>query len=68
MRGEPFFNCQIGFVGCQAFCLKGIMGVKDFEENKNRSESVSIIYILLDHTHANMLESLETVLEICKRS
>ncbi|KAG8133825.1 hypothetical protein E2320_011590, partial [Naja naja] len=39
MRGEPFFNCQIGFVGCQAFCLKGIMGVKDFEENKNRSES-----------------------------
>ncbi|XP_070604208.1 intermembrane lipid transfer protein VPS13B isoform X5 [Erythrolamprus reginae] len=44
MRGEPFFNCQIGFVGCQAFCLKGIMGVKDFEENKNRSESEACFF------------------------
>lgn len=41
MMGEPFFDCQIGFVGCRAICLKGIMGVKDFEENINRSETVS---------------------------
>lgn len=41
MMGEPFFDCQIGFVGCRAICLKGIMGVKDFEENMNRSETVS---------------------------
>ena len=41
MMGEPFFDCQIGFVGCRAVCLKGIMGVKDFEENMNRSETVS---------------------------
>ncbi|PKU43746.1 vacuolar protein sorting-associated protein 13b isoform x4 [Limosa lapponica baueri] len=38
MKGEHFFDCQIGFVGCQAMCLKGIMGIKDFEENMNRSE------------------------------
>lgn len=43
MMGEPFFDCQIGFVGCRAMCLKGIMGVKDFEENMNRSETVSQI-------------------------
>ena len=41
MMGEPFFDCQIGFVGCRAICLKGIMGVKDFEENINRRETVS---------------------------
>lgn len=46
MMGEPFFNCQIGFVGCRALCLKGIMGVKDFEENMNRSETVSQILSL----------------------
>ncbi|ELW47427.1 Vacuolar protein sorting-associated protein 13B [Tupaia chinensis] len=39
MMGEPFFDCQIGFVGCRAMCLKGIMGIKDFEENMNRSET-----------------------------
>ncbi|XP_058524570.1 intermembrane lipid transfer protein VPS13B isoform X2 [Ochotona princeps] len=39
MMGEPFFDCQIGFIGCRAMCLKGIMGVKDFEENVNRSET-----------------------------
>ncbi|XP_063307280.1 intermembrane lipid transfer protein VPS13B isoform X1 [Pelobates fuscus] len=38
MKGEPFFDCQVGFVGSQAVCLKGIMGVKDFEENTNRSD------------------------------
>ncbi|XP_010173217.2 vacuolar protein sorting-associated protein 13B-like, partial [Antrostomus carolinensis] len=38
MKGELFFDCQIGFVGCQAMCLKGIMGIKDFEENMNRSD------------------------------
>lgn len=41
MKGEPFFDCQVGFVGSQAVCLKGIMGIKDFEENTNRSDSVS---------------------------
>lgn len=41
MMGEPFFDCQIGFVGCRAMCLKGIMGVRDFEEHMNRSETVS---------------------------
>lgn len=46
MMGEPFFDCQIGFVGCRALCLKGIMGVKDFEENMNRSETVSQIHPL----------------------
>lgn len=40
MMGEPFFDCQIGFVGCRALCLKGIMGVRDFEENMNRREEV----------------------------
>ncbi|KAF4798070.1 hypothetical protein TURU_066857 [Turdus rufiventris] len=38
MKGELFFDCQIGFVGCQAMCLKGIMGIKDFEENMNRND------------------------------
>lgn len=41
MMGEAFFDCQIGFVGCRAMCLKGIMGVKDFEEHMDRSETVS---------------------------
>ncbi|XP_061459906.1 intermembrane lipid transfer protein VPS13B isoform X5 [Rhineura floridana] len=39
MSGESFFDCQIGFVGCQALCLKGIMGIKDFEENMNRNDA-----------------------------
>lgn len=38
--GEPFFDCQVGFVGCRALCLKSIMGVRDFEENMHRSEEV----------------------------
>ncbi|XP_048215264.1 vacuolar protein sorting-associated protein 13B isoform X5 [Perognathus longimembris pacificus] len=45
MMGESFFDCQIGFVGCRAMCLKGIMGVKDFEENMNRSESEACFFI-----------------------
>ncbi|XP_034029740.1 LOW QUALITY PROTEIN: vacuolar protein sorting-associated protein 13B-like [Thalassophryne amazonica] len=44
MMGEPFFDCQIGFVGCWARCLKSIMGVRDFEENMNRSEEDSIFF------------------------
>lgn len=40
MMGEPFFDCQIGFVGCRALCLKSIMGVRDFEENMHRREEV----------------------------
>lgn len=38
--GEPFFNCQVGCVGCRALCLKSIMGVRDFEENMHRCEEV----------------------------
>ncbi|KAM5281502.1 intermembrane lipid transfer protein VPS13B isoform 3-T3 [Ctenodactylus gundi] len=45
MMGEPFFDCQIGFVGCRAMCLKGIMGVKDFEENMSRSETEASFFI-----------------------
>ncbi|XP_048657864.1 intermembrane lipid transfer protein VPS13B isoform X8 [Marmota marmota marmota] len=45
MMGDPFFDCQIGFVGCRAMCLKGIMGVKDFEENMNRSETEASFFI-----------------------
>ncbi|KAK7885997.1 hypothetical protein WMY93_025618 [Mugilogobius chulae] len=44
MMGEPFFNCQIGFVGCQALCLKSIMGVQDFEENINRNEKDAVFF------------------------
>ncbi|XP_028837760.1 vacuolar protein sorting-associated protein 13B isoform X2 [Denticeps clupeoides] len=44
MKGEPFFNCQIGFVGCRALCLKGIMGVRDFEENMNRHEGDAVFF------------------------
>lgn len=40
MMGEPFFDCQLGFVGCRALCLKSIMGVRDFEENMHRGEQV----------------------------
>lgn len=40
MMGEPFFDCQVGFVGCRALCLKSIMGVRDFEENMHRCEEV----------------------------
>ncbi|XP_069778608.1 intermembrane lipid transfer protein VPS13B-like isoform X4 [Narcine bancroftii] len=45
MMGEPFFDCQMGFVGCKAFCLKGIMGVKDFEETASRSETEACFFI-----------------------
>ncbi|XP_030013589.1 vacuolar protein sorting-associated protein 13B isoform X3 [Sphaeramia orbicularis] len=44
MMGEPFFDCQIGFVGCRALCLKSIMGVRDFEENMNRSEEDAVFF------------------------
>ncbi|XP_077207934.1 intermembrane lipid transfer protein VPS13B isoform X2 [Paroedura picta] len=44
MRGGPFFDCQIGFVGCQALCLKGIMGIKDFEENMNRTDAEAYFF------------------------
>ncbi|XP_072425871.1 intermembrane lipid transfer protein VPS13B-like isoform X3 [Chiloscyllium punctatum] len=44
MMGELFFDCQMGFVGCKAFCLKGIMGVKDFEEPSNRSETEACFF------------------------
>ncbi|XP_075405556.1 intermembrane lipid transfer protein VPS13B isoform X3 [Tenrec ecaudatus] len=45
MMGEPFFDCQIGFVGCRAMCLKAIMGVKDFEENMSRSATEACFFI-----------------------
>ncbi|XP_063055639.1 intermembrane lipid transfer protein VPS13B-like [Engraulis encrasicolus] len=44
MKGEPFFDCQIGVVGCRAYCLKGIMGVRDFEENMNRREEDAVFF------------------------
>ncbi|XP_077382325.1 intermembrane lipid transfer protein VPS13B isoform X2 [Festucalex cinctus] len=44
LKGEPFFDCQIGFVGCRALCLKGIMGVRDFEENMNRPEEDAVFF------------------------
>ncbi|XP_056617879.1 intermembrane lipid transfer protein VPS13B-like isoform X2 [Triplophysa dalaica] len=44
MMGEPFFDCQVGVVGCRAVCLKGIMGVRDFEENMNRREEDSVFF------------------------
>uniref|UniRef100_A0A8C2X0N4 Vacuolar protein sorting 13 homolog B n=1 Tax=Cyclopterus lumpus TaxID=8103 RepID=A0A8C2X0N4_CYCLU len=44
MMGEPFFDCQIGFVGCRALCLKGIMGVRDFEENMNRLDEDAVFF------------------------
>uniref|UniRef100_A0A8C8S293 Vacuolar protein sorting 13 homolog B n=1 Tax=Pelusios castaneus TaxID=367368 RepID=A0A8C8S293_9SAUR len=44
MMGEPFFDCQIGFVGCQAECLKGIMGIKDFEDSMNRSDTEAYFF------------------------
>lgn len=47
MMGEPFFDCQVGVVGCRAVCLKGIMGIRDFEENMNRKEEV-----IDTHTHS----------------
>ncbi|KAF3691535.1 Vacuolar protein sorting-associated protein 13B Cohen syndrome protein 1 [Channa argus] len=52
MMGEPFFNCQIGFVGCRALCLKGIMGVRDFEENMNRSEEDAVFFICGDNLNS----------------
>ncbi|XP_020824834.1 intermembrane lipid transfer protein VPS13B isoform X1 [Phascolarctos cinereus] len=45
MMGDPFFDCQIGFVGCRAMCLKGIMGVKDFEENMNRYDAEACFFV-----------------------
>ncbi|XP_064816856.1 intermembrane lipid transfer protein VPS13B-like, partial [Oncorhynchus masou masou] len=44
MMGEPFFDCQIGIVGVRALCLKGIMGVRDFEENLNRREEDAVFF------------------------
>ncbi|XP_041797507.1 vacuolar protein sorting-associated protein 13B-like isoform X1 [Chelmon rostratus] len=44
MMGEPFFDCQIGFVGCRALCLKSIMGVRDFEENMRRHEEDAVFF------------------------
>ncbi|XP_068616522.1 intermembrane lipid transfer protein VPS13B-like [Brachionichthys hirsutus] len=48
MMGELFFDCQIGFVGCRAHCLKGIMGVRDFEENMHRSEEDAVFFFCGD--------------------
>ncbi|XP_067217864.1 intermembrane lipid transfer protein VPS13B-like isoform X4 [Chanodichthys erythropterus] len=44
MMGEPFFDCQVGVVGCRAVCLKGIMGIRDFEENMNRKEEDAVFF------------------------
>uniref|UniRef100_A0A8C5FWL6 Vacuolar protein sorting 13 homolog B n=1 Tax=Gadus morhua TaxID=8049 RepID=A0A8C5FWL6_GADMO len=45
MMGEAFFDCQIGIVGCRAVCLKGIMGVRDFEDNLNRREEDAVFFM-----------------------
>uniref|UniRef100_A0A8C2Y556 Vacuolar protein sorting 13 homolog B n=1 Tax=Coturnix japonica TaxID=93934 RepID=A0A8C2Y556_COTJA len=52
MKGELFFDCQIGFVGCQAMCLKGIMGIKDFEENMNRNDEEAYFFSCGENTSA----------------
>eukprot|EP00066_Takifugu_rubripes_P014325 XP_011603591.1 PREDICTED: LOW QUALITY PROTEIN: vacuolar protein sorting-associated protein 13B [Takifugu rubripes] len=44
MMGEPFFDCQVGFVGCRALCLKTIMGVRDFEENMHRTDKDAVFF------------------------
>ncbi|XP_018123635.1 vacuolar protein sorting-associated protein 13B isoform X3 [Xenopus laevis] len=44
MKGEPFFDCQVGFVGSRAICLKGIMGIKDFEDISNRSDEEATFF------------------------
>ncbi|XP_037389974.1 vacuolar protein sorting-associated protein 13B isoform X3 [Pygocentrus nattereri] len=44
MMGELFFDCQIGVVGCRALCLKGIMGVRDFEDNMGRKEEDAVFF------------------------
>ncbi|KAE8599301.1 hypothetical protein XENTR_v10017132 [Xenopus tropicalis] len=44
MNGEPFFDCQVGFVGSRAVCLKGIMGIKDFEDISNRSDEEACFF------------------------
>uniref|UniRef100_G3UMT5 Vacuolar protein sorting 13 homolog B n=1 Tax=Loxodonta africana TaxID=9785 RepID=G3UMT5_LOXAF len=58
MMGEPFFDCQIGFVGCRAQCLKAIMGVKDFEDNVNRSETEAWFFICGENLSAKGLTYL----------
>lgn len=52
MKGELFFDCQVGFVGCQAMCLKGIMGIKDFEENVNRNDEEAYFFSCGENTSA----------------
>lgn len=49
MMGEMFFDCQIGVVGCRAVCLKGFMGVWDFEKKTGRKEEV--MYVSQKCTH-----------------
>ncbi|XP_043921582.1 vacuolar protein sorting-associated protein 13B [Protopterus annectens] len=44
MMGDHFFDCQVGFVGCKCFCLKGVMGIKDFEDNVNEAETEACFF------------------------
>ncbi|XP_060756090.1 intermembrane lipid transfer protein VPS13B-like isoform X4 [Neoarius graeffei] len=44
MMGEQFFDCQIGVVGCRALCLKGFMGVWDFEKKTDRKEEDAVFF------------------------
>lgn len=58
MMGEQFFDCQIGMVGCRALCLKGFMGVWDFEKKTDRKEEVMCARALSSvctHTRCNTL-------------
>ncbi|KAM9436061.1 intermembrane lipid transfer protein VPS13B [Clarias gariepinus] len=44
MMGEEFFDCQIGVVGCRALCLKGFMGVWDFEKKTGGNEEDPVFF------------------------
>ncbi|KAL0963316.1 hypothetical protein UPYG_G00304530 [Umbra pygmaea] len=58
MMGEAFFDCQIGIVGARALCLKGIMGVRDFEENLNRREEDAVFFTCGEHLNSKGLTYL----------
>lgn len=49
MMGEEFFDCQIGVVGCRALCLKGFMGVWDFEKKTGGNEEVMLCVCAREH-------------------
>ncbi|KAI5620879.1 vacuolar protein sorting-associated protein 13B-like, partial [Silurus asotus] len=44
MMGEQFFDCQIGIVGCKALCLKGFMGMWDFESKTGSKDEDAVFF------------------------